>query len=402
VKSRRLLQAGAVLGSLLFVAAACGNDDDGGSDTTVAAETTAVVETTAVADTTPVDTTPADTTPVDTAAATTDTGATVDTGANATPDTAAAAAGNADGKVLKVAVLTPGLTNDGSFNQAALDGIEKLKAAGLVEYEIREKLADPAASEPVIREYATNGYDLIIGHGIELQEPILKVAANFPNVHFAGSGGPDLAGKLTENVDGWTYDFGQQGYLTGFVAGKLTGVTKIGAVGGPDLDFLKAAHKGFKEGVKDSGATAEVTDVFTGSFDDVQKAVEATKGLISQGANVIWCSGDGICNGVATAASEGNALALGITGDAGGLAAKVNVAAVKLDMSVVFQQYVDDIKNNTFGKKFISSDLANKGLVLEVNPALADKGPADLGTQVDALVAELASGAKKLPNFFAP
>ena len=40
-------------------------------------------------------------------------------------------------------------------------------------------------------------------------------------IRVAASGGPDLAGKLTANVDGWTYDFGQQGYLGGFVAGKL-------------------------------------------------------------------------------------------------------------------------------------------------------------------------------------
>jgi basic membrane protein A and related proteins len=141
---------------------------------------------------------------------------------------------------LKVAVLTPGLTNDGSFNQAAADAVKKLAAEGLITVEVREKLADPAASEPVIRQYAAKGYDLIIGHGIELSEPILKVAAEFPKTHFAASGGPDLAGKLTANVDGWTYDFGQQGYLGGFVAGKLKSGNVIGIVGGPQRERRRA------------------------------------------------------------------------------------------------------------------------------------------------------------------
>ncbi len=135
---------------------------------------------------------------------------------------------------LKVAVLVPGLANDGSFNQVALEGIKKLADEGLVTYELREKQRDPASSEPVIRQYAQRGYDLIIGHGIELSEPILNVSKDFPKVHFAASGGPDLANKLTANTDGWTYDFAQQGYLSGWVAGKM-GVNKVGAVGGPQL-----------------------------------------------------------------------------------------------------------------------------------------------------------------------
>ena len=146
---------------------------------------------------------------------------------------------------LKVAVLVPGLANDGSFNQVALEGAKKLADEGLITFEIREKQRDPASSEPVIRQYAQRGYDLIIGHGIELSEPILNVAKDFPKVHFAASGGPDLAGKLIANTDGWTYDFAQQGYLSGWVAGKL-GVSKVGALGGPQLPFILAAHKGFK------------------------------------------------------------------------------------------------------------------------------------------------------------
>lgn len=313
--------------------------------------------------------------------------------------TTAAAGTTAAGKVLKVALLTPGLTNDGSFNQAALEGIEALKAKGEVEYELREEMADPAKSEPVIREYASKGFDLVIGHGIELSEPILKVAAEFPNVRFAASGGPDLEAKLIDNVNGWTYDFAQQGYLSGWVAGKIEGVTKVGVVGGPQLPFIQAAHAGFKAGLKETNPSAEVIETYTGSFDDVQKAVEATKGLISQGANLIWTSGDGIGNGVATAAREGKVFTLGVTGDAGGLAKEVNIAAVELNMEPTFQAYVDGIKDGSFGKKFFVSGLANKGLVLTpINP-VDPKVPADLQSQVDKLVADLASGAVTLPAF---
>jgi basic membrane lipoprotein Med (substrate-binding protein (PBP1-ABC) superfamily) len=309
------------------------------------------------------------------------------------------APGRAAGK-LKVALLTPALTNDGSFNQAAADAVKKLVADGLITVEIREKMADPATSEPTIRQYAAKGYDLVIGHGIELSEPILKVAAEFPKGHFAASGGPDLAGKLTANVDGWTYDFGQQGYLDGFVAGKLKGITAIGMVGGPQLPFIVAAHNGFRAGVKDAGSTAKLTETYTGSFDDAQKAAEATRGLIEEGAKLVWTSGDGIGNGVAAAAANAGVATLGVTGDAGGLAKKVNVASVVLDMLPTYRAYVDDIASNSFGKKFFVSGLGNKGLVLTKVNDVGGLAPSDLQKEVDALVAQIASGEKKLPNFF--
>jgi basic membrane protein A and related proteins len=304
-------------------------------------------------------------------------------------------------EMLKVAVLVPGLANDGAFNQAALEGIKKLADEGLVTFEIREKQRDPASSEPVIRQYAQRGYDLIIGHGIELSEPILNVAKDFPKVHFAASGGPDLAGKLIANTDGWTYDFAQYGYLSGWVAGKL-GVKKIGSVGGPQLPFILAAHKGFKGGVQANDPSAEVLEVFTGSFDDVQKAAEATKGLIAQGAELVWTSGDGIGNGVAAAAEQAGIHTLGVTGSAGGLAQKVNITSVELNMYPTFKAYVDAVKDGSFGKKFFVSGLANRGLVLTPINDIDKRVPADLQKQVDGLVAELASGAKTLPDFYGP
>lgn len=301
---------------------------------------------------------------------------------------------------LKVALLVPSHVNDGSFNQVAREAAEKLAKEGAITFELREEMADPSKSEPVIRQYASMGYDLIIGHGIELSEPILKVAPGFPNVHFAASGGPDLAERLLTNVDGWTYDFGQQGYLGGFIAGKLSGVDTFGMVGGPDLPFVKATHNGFKAGLKEGNASAKVIETYTGSFDDAQKAAEVTRGMVAQGAKVVWTSGDGIGNGVAAAAAQEGALTIGVTGEAGGFAQKVNIVSVVLDMYPTYKAYVDDIAAKSFGKKFFVSGIGNKGLVMTVINPVGENLPADLDAQVSALVGDLASGKLTLPNFF--
>ncbi|MBW8639914.1 BMP family protein [Hoeflea sp. WL0058] len=300
---------------------------------------------------------------------------------------------------LKVALLVPGLANDGSFNQVAREAMEKLAEEGKVEFELREQQADPATSEPVIRQYASRGYDLIIGHGIELSEPILTVASSFPDIHFAASGGMDLADRLIANVDGWTYDFAQLGYLNGFIASKLNDVSVIGMVGGPELPFLVASHEGFKAALKEAGSDAELIEVYTGSFDDAQKSAEVTRGMIAQGAKVIWTSGDGIGNGVAAAASQGDAYTLGVSGDAGGLAKSVNIASVDLDMYPTYTAYIDDINAGSFGDKFFISGIGNGGLVATPINDVGDIVPDDLGKEVSDLVSALASGEKTLPQF---
>jgi basic membrane lipoprotein Med (substrate-binding protein (PBP1-ABC) superfamily) len=304
---------------------------------------------------------------------------------------------------LKVALLTPGLTNDGSFNQVGREACERLKREGLIDLDIREKMADPATAEPVIREYATKGYDLVIGHGIELVDPIFKVAKEFPKVHFTVAGGADVLQQTTANVETWTEDFGQQGYLAGYLAGKIKDVRTAGLVGGLQLPFILELHAGFKAGLKEADPSRTWKEVFTGSFDDVQKALEATTGLLDQGAGVVWTSGDGIGNGVAAAAArhQPKALTFGVSGDAGGLAKNVNVASVELDMYPTFRSYVDRVVAGTFGNKGYTSGLANKGLVLTpISEGVSDpRIPADLQAQADKLVADLASGAHKLPSF---
>src|SRR5262249_36561924 len=94
------------------------------------------------------------------------------------------------------------------------------------------------------------------------------------------------------------------------------------------------------------------------------------------------------------------ALTIGVTGDAGGLAKQVNIASVELDMYSTYKSYVDRVAGGTFGNQGYTSDLANRGLVLtSLTGGVSDpRVPADLQAQVDKLVADLASGARKPPS----
>jgi basic membrane lipoprotein Med (substrate-binding protein (PBP1-ABC) superfamily) len=321
-----------------------------------------------------------------------------DTAAAGTSPGGTTPAASAD--VPKVALLTSGLTNDGGFNQWAAEALQQLQSEGRIELQIRQQLSDPNAAEPVLRQFASRGYDLVIGHGIDLSAPTLKVAAQFPDVHFATTGDNTLADKLLPNVEGWTYDFGQFGYVTGVVAGSVKGADNVGVVNGPKIPFVEAGERGLEAGLKATNPDAKVTSVYTGEFYSAQKEQEAVRGLVEKGAQVIAANtAEG--NGVAPAAKQAGVPTVGVA-VAGSAAAKdVNITSARLDFAPVYGGYIDRLADGTFGDKFEVGSLANKEIAIEpVNPVAGVEVPADLQAKVDDLSAKLASGELTLPNFF--
>ena len=248
------------VGSLL--AAGCGGDDDGddSATTTIAAATTAP---------------------------TSDTTAATETTAGA--DTTAAGSTPAGGDPLSFVLLIGGPATDGGFYQAMVDGLQDAAAAdGDIEVEVRDNLATggDASLENAVREAASSGdFDLVVAHGFDLVPAVAKFAPELPDQKFATSlpveGNPP-------NVEVYLSVFEEIGYNAGFLAAQGTTANKIGFIGGPGADFEKAAEAGFKQAVEAYAPGAEVTAVYTGTFEDPQLAQETAKQMIDAGVDSIW------------------------------------------------------------------------------------------------------------------
>jgi basic membrane lipoprotein Med (substrate-binding protein (PBP1-ABC) superfamily) len=307
--------------------------------------------------------------------------------------TASGSSSSAESGVIRVGALTPGNANDGAFNQALADALSRLQDEGLITYELREQMADPATSEPVIADFASQGFDLIIGHGIELGDAIFSVAADYPEVDFTASGGLDVLDRHTDNVETWTYDSSQVGYLSGYIAG-LTGASPIGRVESMELDFVKATDEFFQKGVTAANPQASLLPVvYAGSFDDAEAAASATTGLVDQGAKLVYTTGDGIAAGVGAAAAKAGVLSLGVSPAAGDEALATNVSTVDLDMYPIVKAWVEEARDGSFGGKGVTSTLANGGIVYQDINDVDGAVPADLATKVEELLAGLADGS---------
>lgn len=317
-------------------------------------------------------------------------------GAAATGDSTSGTSGAAP---VKVAVVLGGLANDGGFNQYAADAAHALEKDGDIKAQIRESVTTTSDAEAAFRQYASQGYDLIIGWGLDFANSVFTVAKEQPKAHFVATGSADILKKATANVETWTYASDQQGYLTGWVAGK-TGLSPVGVVDGELAPFNEVSYKALTVGLKAANPDAtELKSIFTGSWTDTSLASQATKAQIAAGAKLIVTGAEGYTPGVLSAAKAAGVATLGASSTSSSDAKAVNVGLVKLDFTPTLREVVGHLQKGDFGNHSYTSTIANKGLIFaDINkaPAAPDL-PSDIAAQVDELAKKLASGEVTIP-----
>ncbi|WP_158634420.1 BMP family ABC transporter substrate-binding protein [Amycolatopsis sp. WAC 01375] len=297
------------------------------------------------------------------------------------------------GAAPRVAAIMTGEDTDNGFAQAGADAVKTLTAEGVVAGKTQDGV-DVTKAKTYLRQYADSGVDLVIAWGLDLQESVREVASEYPGTKFLGTGGePDLR-KATANVEMWTYDTGQFGYLLGYIAG-LTQLSPVAIVDGPQEPFLESQWHGFDQGLK--AANPRVTllsPIYTGDFNDPEKARQATQQQVTAGARLIASNAQGYAPGVAAAAHRAKIATVGISKNASAEAPAVNVAQVKLDMVPIFRAVFARLKSGVFGNQGTTSTIANRSLVVtDVNRVeAAPATPADLVQQATGLADRLASG----------
>src|SRR5690348_3657100 len=96
----------------------------------------------------------------------------------ATPDATGAASSAPVVKKVRIALILIGPQNDGSWAEAAVTALGKLKDAGY-DTTFKESVADTDA-ERVMRSYIDDGYNAIIAHSFSFQDAVFKVAQDHP------------------------------------------------------------------------------------------------------------------------------------------------------------------------------------------------------------------------------
>ena len=127
--------------------------------------------------------------------------------------------------------------------------------------------------------------ELVIGIGGQTQASVFKVAPRFPKVKFAIIGG-NADPKKPDNVSGYDVRQAEIAFVAGAAAAMLSKTGGVSYVGGLEIPAIKNAGIEFGNGAKYINPKIKYFESYTGDFDDVAKAKEATLAAIAQGADI--------------------------------------------------------------------------------------------------------------------
>lgn len=249
----------------------------------------------------------------------------------------------AEGGKLKVALLLSGPANDQGWNATALEGLKEAETEYGLQTAYMENVAI-ADAEAAYTDYASQGYDLIIGHGFQFGDPAAKVSTKFPKIAFMAT----ESNTQAENMASYVMSCEQGGYIMGLLCASMSKTGKVGVVGGMEQPSIVKEVEAFKIAAKEVNPNIVVFEIYVNSFTDVSLGKEAALSMIDNGADVLYHVANQAGTGVIKAAEEKGVLACGNSYDQSSISPDTVIASTIYNMPKVILAAVKDVKENNF------------------------------------------------------
>ncbi len=290
--------------------------------------------------------------------------------------------------MFRVALLTPGPISDQSWNSGAYRGLLEIRdSLGAQISNIETKT--PAEFDENFRQYGSQGYDLVFGHGFEFQDAARRVAPEFPHTIFVTTSG-STAGP---NLAGLTFGFDDASYLAGVLAGSMTRTNVIGVIGGTELPPVAASFRAFARGAREANPKIRIVSSYIGNWDDVSAGKEQAIAQYSRGVDVIFQNADAAGLGVFQAARERRSVfVIGSNSDQNAVAPEITLGSVVIDLPLAFLTVAREVKAGTFKPRIVELGEASHVVTLVVNPAVRTQVPAVTLARIDSLQARMLAG----------
>ena len=294
-----------------------------------------------------------------------------------------------------------GRFNDKSFNQSALEGLNKAKDE--LDAETRA-IESRAAGDyvPNLSSLARQNFDVAIGVGFLLAEGVNTVARRFPDAKFAiidysvsapPFTDPDKNIATPDNVQGLTFATNENSYLIGCMAGmmvqKAGGDQVISAVGGLEIPTVVIFIAGYKAGAEACNPDIRVLVGYSQDFVAQDKCKELALNQIAQGSQVVFQVAGGCGLGALDAAKQRGKWGIGVDRDQADLGDHILTSAVKrVDVSVF--ETIRAIQEGTWqGGTDAVFNLENEGVAIGTT---SDQVTQDILDKVEELQQQIIDG----------
>jgi basic membrane protein A and related proteins len=205
-----------------------------------------------------------------------------------------------------------------------------------------EKVPEGADAERVIRDLATQGNKIIFATSFGFMEPMLKVAAEFPDVRFEHATGY----KTAPNMRIYDASFYQDTYMAGIIAGTMTKTNTLGFVGSFPIPEVLRNINAFTLGAQSVNPKIKTRVVWVNTWFDPPKESDAAQSLINQGADVLLQNTDSTA--VLQTAEKNGKFAFGWDSDMSAFAPKAHLASAIVDWGPYYIKAIEDLKAGTW------------------------------------------------------
>ncbi len=288
------------------------------------------------------------------------------------------AEGDASGiEPIRIAIVMPSTITDLAWSQAIYDALARIQAdAGgedVVEIAYTENMFNVTDAAAAIRDYAADGYDIVIAHGTQYGTSLFEIAPDFPETSFAWGTATDTGKDAgLDNIFAYEARAEQGGYVGGVLAANMSESGVIGVVGPVEAGDAKLYIDGFVAGAEAANPDITVNVSYTGSFGDTALAAEAANTHIQAGADVLTGSAQQVVGAIGVAKEQGIPW-IGTQSDQSSLAPDIVVASQLYRWDGILLDIIEKHQAGELGGTAYALTLDNGGLVMDYR----DNAPAD-------------------------
>ncbi|WP_181704664.1 BMP family lipoprotein [Chthonobacter rhizosphaerae] len=287
---------------------------------------------------------------------------------------------------------------DKSFNEAAYGGAERFKAETGIEYRDFEPTND-TQGEQALRNFASRGFNPVVGVSFAWTSAIEKVAAEFPDTKFY------LIDSVVEkpNVRSVVFKEHEGSYLVGVLAGLASETGTVGFVGGMDIPLISKFACGYAQGAaaaKDGTKTLRNMIGTTGAaWNDPVRGGELAKSQMDQGADVIYAAAGASGLGVLQAAADAGKLGIGVDSNQNGVhPGSVLTSMIKRVDLAVYNAFMD-VKNDKFEPGVLALGVAEDGVGWALDDNNAKLVTDEMKAAVEKAKADIIAGTIKVHDY---
>ncbi len=288
---------------------------------------------------------------------------------------------------LKIAFAYVGPVGDGGWTFAHDNGRKAMEKelGDKVQTSFVENVPEAADAERVFRDMVSQGNTVIFGTTFGYMEPMLKVAADNPNVKFEHATGYKQSDNM-RTYDTRTYE---GAYMAGVIAGGMTKTNTLGVVGSVPIPEVIRNINSFTLGAQSVNPKVTTKVVWVNKWFDPPKETEAAQSLINGGADVLMQNTDSPA--VLQTAEKAGKYAFGWDSDMTAYGPKAHLASSQISWGPYYIKAVKEVLDGTWKGNQNTWWGVKEGAIDLVS--ISDKVPADLKAKLDTVRAGLKDGS---------